>query len=87
MIVSFLFNRWILLLFDAISEQYFGGGADRWIMCSCWSFVCHEHLLLGVCVTCSYFLLIIFFCKVAKKWLGTHNVTIAIDSITYKKSE
>ena len=46
-----------LLAFDAISEQYFGGGADLWIMC-CWRLFAMNVCFFGICVTCSYFLLI-----------------------------
>ena len=75
---------WLFCCLMPHQNSIFCGGADRWIMCCC-SFVCHERLLVCICVTCSYFFIDCLLSWVSKKWLGRHNVTIAIDLITCKK--
>jgi hypothetical protein len=71
-------------LFDALSE-HFGGGADRRIL-FCWRVVRYERFVFYH-IECGFVFFICFTRKIAKKWLGRHSITIAIDSVTLEKSE
>ena len=46
---------------------------------------------MNVCIVChiecGFVFFVCFTRKLAKKWLGRHNVTIVIDSVTLEKSE
>ena len=67
-------------------QNIFGGGADRRILCFFGGL-----FAMNVCIVfhidCGFVFCVCFTRKIAKKWLGRHNVTIAIDSVTLEKSE
>ena len=73
------------VLFDALSEHFWRRRRSQ-------DFVFFGGLFaMNVCIVfhidCGFVFFVCFTRKIAKKWLGRHNVTIAIDSVTLEKSE
>ena len=74
------------VLFDALSETFLAAAPIAG-SCVVGGFLFPMNVCIVCHIKCGFVFFVCFTRKLAKKWLGRHNVTIAIDSVTLEKSE